>query len=76
MKVSAPLHGVTPAVRSTATVKVIPLLPDAAGSIAPLPAVQATGTAWTFPWTLLAAIALAVGLAVALVRRRRVRVPA
>ena len=37
-RVSAPLHGVTPAVRSTATVKVIPLLPDAAGSIAPLPA--------------------------------------
>ena len=76
VRVSAQLHGVTPAIRSTATVNVIPLLPDAAGSIAPLPAIQATGKAWTFPWTLLAAIALICALAAGLARRRRVPVPA
>jgi hypothetical protein len=72
-KVSAPLRDVTPALRLKATVTLTPLLIDAAGSIAPLPATHATGNAWAVPWTLLLAL-LAVGgiLAVALrcVRRR------
>jgi hypothetical protein len=77
-KVSAPLHGVTPALRLTATVTLVPLLTDAAGSIAPLAATKATGHAWTIPWSLLVPIVVLCGLVVAGLafrRRRRDRDP-
>jgi hypothetical protein len=64
-KVSAPLHGVTPALRLTATVTLVPLLTDAAGSTAPLAAIKAAGHAWTIPWSLLLAIIVVCGLVVA-----------
>jgi hypothetical protein len=67
--VSAPLHGVAPALRARATVKVTPLLIDAAGSTSPLKAVEATGGTWALPWTLLVVLALLVGLVVLGVRR-------
>ena len=77
-KVSAPLHDVTPAVRTTATVTLTPLLTDASGSIAPLAAVKASGHALTVPWTLLIGVLVLLALFVlAAVRvRRRVGVPA
>jgi hypothetical protein len=77
--VSAPVHGVAPALRAGARVKVTPLLIDAAGSTAPLKVVEASGGTWALPWTLLVALALLVGLAVfaarraGVPRRRRVR---
>lgn len=75
-KVSAPVHGVTPAVRLTATVSLVPLLTDAAGSTAPLTTVEASGHAWTVPWSLLVAVVLVCGLVAAGVAfrpRRRLR---
>jgi hypothetical protein len=74
---SASLHGVAPAVRLGATVTLVPLLTDAAGSIAPLPATKATGHALAVPWSLLIALIVVCGLAgVALRWRRRRRVGA
>lgn len=71
-KVSAPLRDVTPALRLTATVTLVPLLTDAAGSTAPLPPAKTSGHAWTIPWSLLLAVAAVLGLVVArLVSRRR-----
>jgi hypothetical protein len=64
-KVSAPLHAVAPALRLTATVTLVPLLTDAAGSIAPLTAAKTSGHAWTVPWSLLLAIIVLCGLVVA-----------
>jgi hypothetical protein len=69
--VSAPVHDVSAAaIRTTATVTVTPLLTDAAGSTAPLPAVKASGHAWTIPWALLAAVLFVVVLVTAAVRLR------
>jgi hypothetical protein len=76
-KVSAPLHDVTPALRLTATVTLVPLLTDAAGSTAPLAPSKASGHAWTVPWSLLLAVLAVCGLAVAglaLRPRRRARI--
>ncbi|MGW5363028.1 WxL protein peptidoglycan domain-containing protein [Actinopolymorpha pittospori] len=73
-KVTARVHEVAPALRTTATVTVVPLLTDAASSTAPLAAVSAQ--ARTIPWALLVlavvvcALVVAGGLAVR--RRRRV----
>jgi hypothetical protein len=75
-KASAPLRGVTPALRLTATVTLVPLLTDAAGSTAPLAATKASEHAWTVPWSLLLAVVVVCGLVVAGVAfrpRRRVR---
>ncbi len=71
--VSAPVHGVTPALRLTATVTLIPLLTDAAGSTAPLDATESSGHAWTVPWLLLLAIVALGGLAGLAFRSRRSR---
>jgi hypothetical protein len=71
-KVSAPLHDVTAALSLTATVTLVPLLTDAAGSTAPLPAIKASGHAWGIPWTLLVAI-LALCLVVVAARAFRPR---
>ena len=74
-KVSAPLRGVAPALRLTATVTLVPLLTDAAGSIAPLSATRTSGHAVIVPWALLAVIVVlcglvAAGLAWAVARKR------
>jgi hypothetical protein len=62
--VSAPVRDVTPALRLTATVTLVPLLTDAAGSTAPLPADKASGRTWSVPWTLLLAAVVVCGLVV------------
>lgn len=74
--VKAPVGDVAPALRLKAKVRVTPLLADAAGSIAPLPAKEATGHAWAVPWTLLVVVIFAVVLAGVVVRRGRRRVAA
>ncbi len=73
-KASAPVHGATPALRLKATVTLVPLLTDAAGSTAPLAATKGSGHGWTIPWSLLLVIAVLCGLvvaALALTPRRR-----
>ncbi|EOD67185.1 hypothetical protein H480_17745 [Amycolatopsis vancoresmycina DSM 44592] len=61
----------TPTLYLAATVTLIPLLTDAAGSTAPLAGADTTAHSWAVPWTLLSVISL-VGLVVlALVVRRR-----
>ncbi|MEU3978898.1 DUF916 domain-containing protein [Streptomyces sp. NPDC026672] len=73
-KVSVPVRGVTPALRLTGTVALVPLLTDSAGSIAPLAATTSTAHAWTVPWALLVLVVVLVALvvvAVTLLRRRR-----
>ncbi|MFJ8395150.1 WxL protein peptidoglycan domain-containing protein [Streptomyces sp. NPDC094144] len=75
-KVTVPVHGVTPAVRLTATVAVTPLITDAAGSTTALDPVRTTAHGWAVPWTLLLLLVLVLGAAVAavvLVRRSRAR---
>ena len=72
-KVSVPVRGVAPAVSLTGTVTLVPLLTDAAGSVAPLAAVETTAHAWTIPWALLLLLVVLCGLVVAglAFRRRR-----
>jgi uncharacterized membrane protein len=72
-KGSAPVHGVAPAGRVTATVTLTPLLTDAAGSISPLAATKASGHALTIPWTLLLAVLVVIALIVAVAVRIRRR---
>jgi len=64
---------VTPALRLTGTVTLVPLLTDAAGSVAPLTAVERTAHTWTPPWAPLLALLVVCGLAVAAVASRRRR---
>ncbi|WP_169952570.1 WxL protein peptidoglycan domain-containing protein [Microbispora sp. H11081] len=77
-RVSVPVHGVTPALRLTGTVTLVPLLTDAAGSVAPLAAVESATDAWAPPWALLLVLLVVCLLAVCLLavaavaaRRRR-----
>ncbi|UBU14019.1 COG1470 family protein [Nonomuraea gerenzanensis] len=73
-KVSVPVHGVTPVLRLTGTIEVVPLLTDASNSIAPLAAVRATASAWGVSWGwALPAIAAGCGLVAAFVALRRRR---
>ncbi|GIH48671.1 protein of unknown function [Microbispora rosea] len=77
-KVSVPVHGVTPALRLTGTVTLVPLLTDAAGSVAPLAAVGSSAHAWTLPWALPLVLVVVCGLFVAALaarRRRRTALP-
>jgi uncharacterized membrane protein len=71
-KASVPLRDVTPAVRLQATITLIPLLTDAAGSTAPLAPVKGAGHAWTIPWSLLLVVLVVGGLLFAAVRLRLV----
>ena len=71
-----PLHDVTPALQVTATVTLVPLLTDAAGSTAPLRATKASQHAWTVPWSLLLLVVVVVCGLVAALRPRRIRRPA
>ena len=73
--VSAPLRGVTPALRLTATVSLVPLLTDAAGSIAPLATTTASGHGWAIPWSLLIVLCALVVAGLAFRSRRRDRAP-
>jgi hypothetical protein len=66
--VSVPVDGIVPAFRTTATVTLVPLLTDAAGSTAPLAATRTVGHAWTVPWSLLAGL---IGLCALVVVIRR-----
>jgi hypothetical protein len=73
-KVSVPVHGVAPALRLTGTVTLVPLLTDAAGSVAPLATVETTTHAWITPWVPLLVLAVLCGLVAAgLTSRRRRR---
>jgi hypothetical protein len=73
-KVTVPVHGVTPAFRSTATVTLTPMLTDASGSTAPLKPVRATTRGWAIPWTLLLlVVVLIAGITGVLLLRRRNR---
>lgn len=70
---SARVSDVTPAFRLTATVTLLPLLTDAAGSTTALPAVEAGGHAVAIPWALVLAVLVLVA-GVGALARRRVRV--
>lgn len=68
-KATAQVHGVTPAVRLTGKVTLLPLLTDAAGSTGTLNPVDATAHAWAMPWWLAPALALVAVLLVVQMRR-------
>ncbi|MEV4418687.1 DUF916 domain-containing protein [Patulibacter sp. NPDC049589] len=70
-QVSASLHDVAPAFRQSATVRLVPLLADVAGSVAPLAATTATAHAVAVPWTLLLVVVVVAGAVVAVLRRHR-----
>jgi hypothetical protein len=72
-KVSVPLRGVTPALRLTGTVAVVPLLTDAAGSTGPLSPVETKTHALTIPWTLLLIGLCGLVVVLAFRHRRRCR---
>ncbi|ROS38672.1 WxL protein peptidoglycan domain-containing protein [Amycolatopsis thermoflava] len=68
--VSVPVHGVVPAVWLTGSVTLTPLLTDAAGSTAVLPAVAVTTHGWAVPWVPLVIVLCGLAVVVFLVRRR------
>lgn len=70
-KVSAKVDGVPAAVRATGTVKLLPLLTDAAGSTGTLDNVTATTHAWTIPWVALLVLLVLCAVVVLILRRRR-----
>ncbi|QIZ37413.1 WxL protein peptidoglycan domain-containing protein [Saccharopolyspora sp. ASAGF58] len=70
-QVSVPFRGVVSALQLTGTVTLVPLLTDAAGSTAPLPAVENTTHAWAIPWGLFLLIAVMCVLVVAVLAFRR-----
>ncbi len=72
-KVSVPVHGVTPALYLGATVTLVPLLTDAAGSTAPLPATDTTTHSWAVPWTLPALIVAVIAVLLVFRHRRRAK---
>ncbi|MFB9688799.1 WxL protein peptidoglycan domain-containing protein [Amycolatopsis plumensis] len=72
-QVTTPVHGVTPALYMAATVTLIPLLTDAAGSIAPLATADTTTHSWAVPWTLLTVILIGLVVVALVIRRRRRR---
>lgn len=73
--VSVSVRGVVPAGLLAASVTVVPLYTDAAGSTGPLDAVDHTGNGWAIPWLPLLLI-LCVGALVAVAFGRRLRSPA
>lgn len=68
---SARVADVTAAVRLSATVELLPLVTDEAGSVAPLKPVQATGHGWAIPVLPLVGLIGAIALAVVATRARR-----
>ncbi|MEU8639148.1 DUF916 domain-containing protein [Amycolatopsis sp. NPDC048633] len=71
-KTSVPVHGVVPAVSLTGAVSLVPLLPDASGSIAPLSPVETMADGWAVPWVPVGVLVVVGGLVVLLIVRRRV----
>ena len=71
LKVSVPVDGVAPTLRSAGTVTLTPLLTDASGTVSPLEAVKTTTHGWAMPWTLLLVLLVVCALAVLAVRARR-----
>lgn len=72
-QVSVPIVGVVPSLELTGTVTLIPLLTDASGSVAPLPAAETTTHGAAIPWILLLIVVIVCALVVlaVLVYRRR-----
>ncbi|WP_236795161.1 WxL protein peptidoglycan domain-containing protein [Amycolatopsis sp. GM8] len=70
-RVSVPAHGVVPAMELAGTVTLTPLLTDASGSIAPLPAVADTTHSWVVSWVLALLLLVILAIVVVLVLRRR-----
>ena len=68
--VTVPIRGVAPTGLLTATVAVVPLYMDPAGSIGPLAPVEHTGNGWAIPWLPLLLVVVAL-IAVVLARRLR-----
>lgn len=71
--VSLPVRDVPPTGILAATVTLVPLYTDPAGSTGPLAAVERTGNGWAIPWLpllILAALAALAGLAAVVVRKR------
>ncbi|RXZ71893.1 DUF916 domain-containing protein [Agromyces albus] len=69
-RVSVPIDGVVPSGLLAATVTVVPLYTDPAGSTGPLAGSEHTGNGWAIPWLLLI---LGVGALVAVVFVRKLR---
>jgi hypothetical protein len=63
-RVSVPVRGVAPTGVLAATVTLVPLYTDAAGSTGPLATVEQTGNGWAVPWL---AVLMIVALALAIV---------
>ncbi|MTD57949.1 WxL protein peptidoglycan domain-containing protein [Amycolatopsis pithecellobii] len=72
-KVSVPVHGAVPAVELAGSVTLTPLLTDASGSVAPLPAVEGTAHSVAVPslLLLLLGVAIVIAVVVLIIRRRR-----
>ena len=71
--VSVPVRGVPPTGILAATVTLVPLYTDPAGSTGPLAAVERTGNGWAIPWfplLILAALAALVTFIAVVVRKR------
>ena len=68
--VSVPVRGVPPTGILAATVTLVPLYTDPAGSTGPLAAVERTGNGWAIPWLPLLILAALVALAAVVVRKR------
>lgn len=70
--VAVPVHGVAPSGLLAATVAVVPLYTDPAGSTGPLATVEHTGHGWAIPW-LPIMLVLCLGALVAVVLARMLR---
>jgi hypothetical protein len=71
--VSVPVDGVPPAGVLAATVTLVPLYTDPAGSTGPLATVEQSGNGWTIPWLpllILGALVALVALVAVVVRKR------
>lgn len=76
-RVSVPVDGVASSGLLTATVTIVPLYTDPAGSTGPLAASDHAGQGWAVPWLpLLAVLVLIALVAVVILRYRRIARPA
>jgi hypothetical protein len=74
-RVSVPIRGVAPSGLLTATVAVVPLYTDPAGSTGPLAVLEHTGSGWAIPWLPLLLVFVLVVALVGVVFARRFRRP-
>ena len=68
-RVSVPVEYVALSGLLTATVTVVPLYSDAAGSIGPLPAISYSGHGWAVPWLPLLLVLVLAALVAVVIRR-------